>query len=211
MNHPAPAVLSLSLAWEFSSVLLGDFQRDRPSVVHKRFPVLGPRPDAGLNTQPLENKSAPGPFIYFVYSATGEIKYIGKADEKTVLYRWIRPDKRTGVYQWSHGTNSATKRATTEQIASEIRAGRTPVRLYFANATLLRASVSKRAVALGIPPGEVHSVSAVDFVSALEHYLIHAFQPQWNSQRKSAPPEGFIKSCGDFWRITVLATGNSAL
>jgi hypothetical protein len=211
MNHPAPAVLSLSLAWEFSNVLPGDFQRDRPSVAHKRFPVLGPGPNAGLNTQPLENKSAPGPFIYFVYSVTGEIKYIGKADEKTVLYRWIRPDKRTRLYQWSHGTNSATQTATIERIASEIRAGRTPVRLYFANATLLRSSALKRAAAVGRPPKEVHSISAVDFVSALEHFLIYTFQPEWNGQCKGAPPKGLINSCGDFWCPTDLDTNTNAL
>lgn len=60
MSHPSPEVLSLNLAWEFNSVLPGEFQRDRLFVAHKRFPVLGPRPDAGPNTQPLENKAREG-------------------------------------------------------------------------------------------------------------------------------------------------------
>ncbi len=148
-NHPSHKDLSLSLASEFTEVLPGDFVRDRPSVRDKRFPILGPRP-SGPNTQPHENASASGPYIYFVYSALGEIKYIGKADERTVLYRWIRPDGRTGLHQWSHGTNSAKKKATIEFIADELRSGKSPVRLYFSNARSLRASVVKRAATLGI-------------------------------------------------------------
>ncbi len=179
-------------------MLPGDFQRDRPSVREKRFPVLGPRP-SGPSTQPLENAAANGPFIYFVYGADNEIKYIGKADERTVLYRWIRPDARTGLHQWSHGTNSAKKTATVEFIAEEILAGRGPVRLYFSNAHSLRASVTKRASALGIAPTEIHALSATNFVDSLEHYLIHALQPKWNVQRKGAPPKGPITTCGDFW------------
>lgn len=198
LQHPTPRDLSLGLAWEFEEVLSGDFMRDRPSVREKRFPVLGPRPN-GPTTKPKENAEAPGPYIYFVFAVSGEIKYIGKADERTVLYRWIRPDARTGLHQWSHGTNSATKKATVEFIADEIRAGRAPVRLYFSNAIALRASLAKRSAALGIAPDEVQALPSAEFIDRLEHYLIHALRPEWNIQRKSAPPAGPITRCGDFW------------
>jgi hypothetical protein len=147
----------------------------------------------------LENASAPGPFIYFVYSSHGEIKYIGKADERTVLYRWVRPDMRTGIHQWSHGTNSAKKRATVELIADEIRAGLGPVTLYFSNADLLRASITRRAASVGIVAQEVDSMDAGEFVDIFEHYLIHALQPAWNVQRKGSPPRGPVTMCGNFW------------
>lgn len=136
-----------------------------------------------------------------MYDATGEIKYIGKADERTVLYRWIRPDARTGLHQWSHGTNSAKKKGTIEFISDEIRSGRTPVRLYFSNASLLRASVVKRSTVLGVASEELHALSATEFVDRLEHYLIHALRPEWNVQRKRAAPRGPIARCGDFWLI----------
>lgn len=197
-NHPNPKDLSLSLAWEFTEVLAGDFVRDRASVRDKRFPVLGPRP-LGPDTRPYENAAAPGPFIYFLYSSPGEIKYIGKADERTVLYRWIRPDARSGLHQWSHGTNSAKKRATVEFIAEELRVGRAPVRLYFSNANSLRASVINRAAMLRIAPTELNALSATQFVDTLEHYLIYSLQPEWNVQRKRTPPTGPIRQCGDFW------------
>lgn len=197
-KHPTPRDLSLALAWEFSEVLPGDFMRDRPSVRDKRFPVLGPRPN-GPMTQPKENAGATGPYIYFVYAASGEIKYIGKADERTVLYRWIHPDARTGLHQWSHGTNSATKKATVEFIADEIRNGRTPVRLHFSSAAALRASLLKRSAALGIVQDEIQALPPTELIDRLEHYLIHALRPEWNVQRKRVPPVGPISKCGDFW------------
>jgi hypothetical protein len=197
-KHPTPQDLSLSLAWEFTEVLPGDFMRNRPSVREKRFPVLGPRP-SGPTTQPKENAGAIGPYIYFVFTASSEIKYIGKADERTVLYRWIRPDARTGLHQWSHGTNSVTKKATVEFIADEIRSGCAAVRLYFSNASALRASIVKRSAALGIAPDEIDALPSSKFIDHLEHYLIHALRPEWNVQRKNAPPTSPIARCGDFW------------
>lgn len=196
--HPQPSDLFLSLAWEFTEILPGDFVRDRPSVRDKRFPILGPRP-TGPATQPRENRSAAGPYVYFVYGSEGVIKYIGKADERTVLYRWIRPDARTAAHQWSHGTNSAKKKATIEFIAEELRAGRVPVRLYFSNAAALRAAVVKRAGARGIDLEQLRALSPTGFIDELEHYLIHALQPEWNVQRKKAPPAGAMGRCGDFW------------
>jgi hypothetical protein len=197
-KHPTPRELSLSLAWEFTEVLPGDFTRDRPSVRDKRFPVIGPQP-SGPRTHPKENAGTPGPYIYFVYATSGEIKYIGKADERTVLYRWIRPDARTGLHQWSHGTTSATKKATVELIAEEIRNGRAPVRLWFSNVAVLRASLLKRSAALGMAPDEITALSSTELIDRLEHYLIHALRPEWNVQRKSAPPADPIARCGDFW------------
>jgi hypothetical protein len=197
-KQPTPHELSLSLAWEFTEVLAGDFMRDRPAVRGKRFPVISPRP-SGPSTQPKENAGAPGPFIYFVYNSAREIKYIGKADERTVLYRWIRPDARTGAHQWSHGTNSAKKKSTIEFIAEEIRSGRSPVRLYFSDAGALKAAVLKRSIVLGIGQEELQTLPLTDLIDCLEHYLIHSLRPEWNVQRKSAPPAGPIATCGDFW------------
>lgn len=182
-------------------MLPGDFVRDRPAVRDKRFPVIGPRP-SGPTTQPMEGAGNPGPFIYFVYSASNEIKYIGKADERTVLYRWIRPDARTGLHQWSHGTNSAKKKATVEFIADEIRSHRGPVSLHYSSASALRAAVVRRSTALAIDAKELQSLSAADLIDCLEHYLIHALRPEWNVQRKRIPPTGPISQCGDFWVVS---------
>lgn len=118
-----------------------------------------------------------------------------------MLYRWIRPDKRNRAYQWSHGTNSATKKATTEYIADELRAGRKPVRLYFANAQALRSSVIKRAAATGVSAEELDTLSDSGFVAMLERFLIHRFQPAWNVQSKSRPPAGVLGACGAFWVV----------
>lgn len=197
-KHPTPFDLGLSLAWEFKEVLSGDLMRDRPAVREKRFPIIGPRP-TGPMTQPKENPGAAGPYIYFVYDATTLIKYIGKANDLTVLHRWIRPDARTGLHQWAHGTNLVKKKATVEFIADELRNGRTPVRLYFSNASALREAVAKRSAALGIAPGELRTLSPIEFVARLEHYLIHMLKPEWNVQHKGIAPVGPLARCGDFW------------
>ena len=198
MKPLSPTELGLSLAWEFTEVLPGDFSRDRPAVRDKRFPVLGPRPD-GPSTQPRENAGAKGPFLYFVYGSSGDINYIGKADERTVLYRWIRPDGRTGLHQWSHGTNSATKKATIEFIAEELRSGRSPVRLYFSAAESLRSELARRAAVLPEQLTELNALSSVELIDQMEHYLIYKLQPVWNVQRRIRPPVGLISRCGDYW------------
>ena len=201
MEHPTHATLSLSLAWEFTDILPGDFERARDAVAGKKFPILGPRPSDGSSTQPLENKSAKGPFIYAIYSSTGQIKYIGKTNEKTVLCRWVRPDKRTGLHQWSHGTTSATKKATIDYIADELRVGQKTVCLYFSNAVALRSLVVKRAAALGVSHQELAALSPSEFVYQLERFLIYTFQPPWNTQSKSNSPTGIISKCGNYWSV----------
>jgi hypothetical protein len=197
-SYPSPKDLLLNLAWEFTEVIPGDFVRDRPLLRDKPFPIIGPQP-TGADTKPIDNAGAQGPFIYFLFNSLGEIMYVGKADERTVLYRWIRPDARNGTYQWSHGTNSPTKKSTIEFISDELRAGRGPVRLHFSNITSLRGSVIKRAEMLGISLAELNTLSDKQFTNELEHFLIYSLQPELNIQRKKTPPVGLVSKCGDYW------------
>ncbi|EIC30300.1 hypothetical protein [Methylomicrobium album] len=200
MKHPSHSDLSFNLAWQFTDILPGSFERAREAVAGKKFPILGPRPDAGPSTQPLSNRNVKGPYLYAVYSQTGEIRYVGKALEKTVLYRWIRPDKRTGQHYWSHGTTSGTKKATIEFIAEELLAGCKPVALYFAGYSQLVSLVQKRATAVGINSQEIAAIPAEQFAEQLENYLIYTLQPPWNSRGKTSPPNGILAKCGDYWK-----------
>lgn len=190
--------MSLSLAWEFKEVIPGDFIRNRPSVSDRRFPILGPQPK-GRESVPLENAIAQGPYIYFVYSSLGEIVYIGKAYERTVLDRWARPDARNGIYQWSHGTNSKTKKSTIEFISEELLAGRGPVRLFFADIMSLRKLVFERAQELAVSIDELNMLSVKFFTDELEHFLIYYLQPNLNIKHKKTAPKSLVNKCGDYW------------
>jgi hypothetical protein len=198
MTFPTPDMLTLKLAWKFSEILPGNFERDRKSVIGRKFPIIAPLPKTGSATLPLENSFASAPFLYFVYSSKCQIKYIGKSTEKNVLERWIRPEKSSGIKRWTHGTTGKNK-STVEYIAEEIINGVVPVSLYFTNYEALLPQVLNRLYLLGICNSEIIAMSKEKFIEQLEHYLIYKFQPDWNVSKKNKSPSGVINNCGDYW------------
>jgi hypothetical protein len=202
--HPTPAALKLNLAWEFNQVLPGVLERNRLELTGVAFPIIGPLPTSGRQTTALENALASPPFLYVAYSASGEIKYVGKGTDKTlksVLQRWIRPNKKDGRHYWTHGTNSKTKLATVTAIAEEIKKGFTPVRLYFSNYKTLFPSVTQRAQILGLNTNLLASLAHEDFIRELERFLIYTLQPDWNDQDKKQRPQTLVAKCGDYWKV----------
>ena len=200
MMHPTHEELSFSLAWEFSSVLTGYFERDRKAVAGRKYPIIGPLPTNGGNTLPINNKIALSPFLYAIYSRDGVIKYIGKATDQTVLYRWIRPDKLGSNHYWSHGTTSAKGISTIEKIADEINKGNSPVRLFFASFSTLMPLIKSRCEAKSIDSDEISGLKPKVLIKELEHYLTYMLQPAWNIQNKKKPPNSIMKECGDYWK-----------
>ena len=199
MKHPTHQELVFKLAWEFAAVLPGSFERDRNAVADRKYPIIGPLPDNARNTLPIENKLARGPYLYSVYTQDGEIKYIGKATDETVLMRWIRPDKSRNKYYWTHGTTSAKAVSTVEKIADEISNSNGPVRLYFANYSKLFTLVQQHCQDCSTDPSEIETMSQDEFIKELEHYMTYTLQPLWNIQNKNRPPTSSIMQCGDYW------------
>ena len=200
MKHPTHQELVFKLAWEFAAVLPGSFERDRNAVADRKYPIIGPLPDNAWNTLPIENKLARGPYLYSVYTQDGEIKYIGKATDETLLKRWIRPDKSKTKYFWTHGTTSAKAVSTVEKIANEISGSNGPVCLYFSNYSKLFPLVQQNCKTCCVDPSEIEAMSHEEFIKELEHYMTYTLQPSWNVQNKKKPPSSSIMKCGDYWK-----------
>ena len=199
MKHPTYQELVFKLAWEFTTVLPGSFERDRKAVAGRKYPIIAPLPNNARNTLPIENSQDSGPYLYSVYTQDGEIKYIGKATDETVLMRWIRPDKSRNKYYWTHGTTSAKAISTVEKIADEISNSNGPVRLYFANYSKLFTLVQQHCQDCSADPSEIETMSQDEFIKELEHYMTYTLQPLWNIQNKNRPPTSSIMQCGDYW------------
>ena len=192
----------MNLAWEFREVLSGYFERDRAKMIGRKFPIIGPLPDRGPDTQPLKNKLSRGPYIYAVCSSGGEILYIGKADEKTVLYRWIRPDRRNkSKYYWAHGTTSPNpkKESTIEKISKLLETESGPITVQFANYKTLKSAVQERFETIGQDATVVENMKAMDFIKDLEHCMIFYLQPLWNTQGKKKQPTSIVSKHGEYW------------
>ena len=199
MKHPTHQELVFKLAWEFTTVLPGSFERDRKAVKGRKFPIIAPLPNNARNTLPIENSQDSGPYLFSVYTQDGEIKYIGKATDETVLMRWIRPDKSRNKYYWTHGTTSAKAVSTVEKIADEISNSNGPVRLYFANYSKLFTLVQQHCQDCSADPSEIETMPQDEFIKELEHYMTYTLQPLWNIQNKNRPPTSSIMQCGDYW------------
>lgn len=190
------------MAWEFTEVLPGSFERDREGFRGVKFPIIGPLPVAGYQTRVAENGLAKPPYLYVVYNHAGEIKYIGKGTDKSlesVLQRWIRPDKFSGKHYWAHGTNCKKKKTTIASIAEELARDMKPVRFYFASYERLFPLVEKRATALGYDVCQLSALQSQLFIRNLEQFMIYRIQPEWNAQDKKTLPMGPIAMCGDYW------------
>jgi hypothetical protein len=202
MSYPTPEQLSLKLAWQFTEVLIGTFERNREEVKGVRFPIISPEPSQIGETRPLENIGIT-PFLYIVYASSGRIKYIGKSNESELFKRWIRPDT-CGVRRWTHGTTGKSVatgkvKATIEHIANELHAGNKPVSLYAASLSTLKLLVIDRCKILGIKSGDISKLSDKNFIKELERYLIWRLQPEWNTEGKTALSSQVLKECGDYW------------
>lgn len=199
-DHPTPAVLGLHLAWRFTEVLPGSFEREREETRGIKFPILGPLPPNGSRTPPLEGQALSGPYLYVVFDGFGVVKYVGKATEKGLgspLERWIRPDKITGREYWAHGTNK--KKSTVNWIADGLAAGAGPFALYFSNYRHFIDRVRAKSELLRQPFDCLAALTPEAFVDRLEHALIFGLQPEWNASRKRRPPDGSIAACGCYW------------
>ena len=202
MKHPTHRELVFKLAWEFTTVLPGSFERNREAVRGRKYPIIAPLPNNARKTLPIENSQVRGPYLYLVCIQNGEIKYIGKANDETVLMRWIRPVKSSYKYCWTHGTTSTTRVSTVEKIADEISNSNGPVRLYFANYSKLFTLVQNHCQDCSVDPSEIEAMSQEDFIEELEHYMTYTLQPLWNIKNKNKPPTSSIKKCGDYWNTS---------
>lgn len=96
-----------SLAWEFTHLIGGSFRRNKAQFAHHEYPILGPLPGRAASTEPLEKCTEPGPFLYFVVDGQGDVCYVGKSEETSVLKRWIRPGNGgPASHYWTHSTRA---------------------------------------------------------------------------------------------------------
>lgn len=202
MTQPTPQEMGLSLAWRFTDVLPGTFERDREEVAGIAFPIVGPLPTNANDTQPLEGASLVGPYLYVVTDGKGVFKYIGVATEaglRSPLKRWIRPDKFGINHFWAHGTNKKRGKATVAWLAEGLTASEGPFELHFSNYRHFLAKMMAYATGKGIDGTELAKMSPKAFLEGLEFALIHRFQPQWNTQKKKGTPPTTISACAEYW------------
>lgn len=161
-----------ALAWTFSSVLPGTFQRNKQDFAGIDFPILAPLPAQGSRTEPVERHLGDGPYVYFVSDAAGRICYVGKCLEKTVLKRWIRPGLGgPASHYWSHTNQTA---GCVRKIAEGIHTGNGPYTLHFTTLKAARAKLGSTVV-----PDMLEPKAAI---KSLEEHFIAAFKPAWNIQ-----------------------------
>ena len=178
-KYPTPSELGLHLAWRFTEVLPGEFARDRAETRDKTFPLVGPLPNRGKETIPLEGEGLVGPYLYVVFDRGGEIKYVGKATEVGLvspLERWIRPNREKTKWYWAHGTNKKTK-ATVTWIAEVLNGGNGPLSLYFSNYRHFVDRIRVRSEIVGAPFFALESLAPEDFIKEVEHALTYWTRP----------------------------------
>ncbi len=160
-----------SLAWSFTHLLPGTFKRNKKQFALLDYPILAPLPTATSKTQPLEQSSGTGPFIYFVVDSTSKLCYIGKSQEENVLKRWIRPGNGgPTTHYWTHSIKGG---GTVFNIAEGLRLGKGPFNLHV---TTLGALLSKFGAQLGINSSHPAEVA----LSVIEKFLIREMHPSWN-------------------------------
>lgn len=202
-DHPTPEQLGLHLAWRFTEVLPGVFERDRAEARDKTFRIVGPLPAKGKETAPLEGQGLVGPYLYVAFDRNGAIKYVGKATEEGLtspLERWIRPNREKTKWYWAHGTNKKRGKATVNWIAEALESGTGPVSLYFSNYRHFIDRIRVRSEVLRTPFSSLASLPPEKFIKNVEHALIYRFQPEWNEQNKKSPPSSLIVQCVDYWQ-----------
>ena len=164
-----PTDLHTHLAWQFDSVLPGHFSRAKADYADIEFPILSPLPDRKSSTRPREGADQSGPFVYLVVDRHGDVQYIGKTKEKTVIKRWVRPGVGgPASHYWSHTNKRA---GCVRRIAAGILAGHGPYQLRFTSAALMPRENVERFAQL---------YPHLDALEQIEKGLMSALRPGWN-------------------------------
>lgn len=167
-----PEDLHTYLAWQFEAVLPGSFRRDKRDYAHIEFPILAPLPSDKAATRPLEGASKSGPYVYFVVDRHGDVHYVGKSKEKTVIKRWVRPGLGgPTTHYWTHTNKSA---GCVRRIANGIHEGHGPFQLRFLSTVDIPESYCKQFSDLY--PG----IEALDRV---EKGFMSMLGPTWNDSK----------------------------
>jgi hypothetical protein len=164
-----PSDVVTHLAWTFESVLPGSFRRNKQAFAGIDFPILAPLPSGNTATEPVEGANEVGPFVYFVSDRLGEVHYVGKSKEKTVIRRWVRPG--TGgpaTHYWSHTNKSA---GCVRRMAEGIRSGQGPFTLRFVSVAALPLHYLDRFFSRHPEP---------DVLESIEKGFISLLNPTWN-------------------------------
>lgn len=194
--------LGFKVAWKFSELLPGEFERDRKEVAGIKFPVVGPLPTHGKQTPPFEGRELLGPYLYILVDARGQTKYVGVATESGLsspIERWIRPDKAGTSEYWAHGTNKRKGKATVVWLKEGLLAGDGPYSLYFSNYAHLAADIKISTESRGGSYSPLQQLSAKKFIEDLEHALIFALQPEWNIQKRKTAPPPAMEAAAKHW------------
>ena len=164
-----PNDLETFLGWQFEGVIPGNFRRNRKGFSNIEFPILSPLPDKGASTTPIEGGSLSGPFIYFVVNELGEVCYIGKSKEKTVIKRWVRPGiGGPSTHYWTHATKKA---GCVRNIASGMEKGLGPYQLRFIPVSVINSKYKEQLNA---------EYQNIDDLEQIERGLITLLKPKWN-------------------------------
>ena len=122
-----PTEIRTHHAWQFDTVLPGNFRRYKDDYADIDFPILAPLPDRSTGTAPREGAEVAGPFLYFVTDRNSEVFCVGKSKEKTVIKRWVRPGiGGSATHCWTHTNKSA---GCVRRIADAIQTGCGPFQL----------------------------------------------------------------------------------
>lgn len=164
-----PSDFPTHLAWRFEHVLPGSFRRNKQDYADIDFPILGPLPVHQAATEPLEGKGLAGPFIYFVLDGHGQVHYVGKSKEKTVIKRWVRPGLGgPASHYWTHTNRKA---GCVRKIAEGLQRGQGPFELRFMTVN-------------DVPPHAVMRFSAayphLEPLEQLEKGCMSLLRPTWN-------------------------------
>lgn len=194
--------LGFKLAWKFTGVLPGEFERDRKEVEGIKFPIVGPSPTRGKYTPPIEGAELSGPYLYILVDGEGHPKYVGIATESGLsspIERWIRPDKFGTAEHWAHGTNKKKGKATVVWLKEGLLLGYGPYSLYFSNYAHLTSAIGTSIERAGGSYSPLQQLPAKQFIEDLEHALIFALQPEWNTQKKRTPPPPTMAAAVSHW------------
>lgn len=188
LTNVAPRSLGFRLGWTFTEARDEVLYRDRKAVRGLPFPVVGPLPTRGGHTEPVEKTPVlRGPWLYLWTEGDDTIRYVGQHKERSVFYRMIRPDEKTGSPHWTHGTESATKTPTITHAWEVIRAERGPVRLYYLAYPELREILARFGGAEVLAEADPVAV-----VRDAEAVLIEALAPAWNNGPGRAQGTGVV-------------------
>lgn len=167
-----PSDLKTHVAWRFESLVPGMFRRAKKAYADIDFPILAPIPHLKAATEPLEGANIVGPFIYFVADRNGQVHYVGKSKEKTVIKRWVRPGfGGPATHYWSHTNKTA---GCVRRIAEGIQAGHGPFHLTFTSINTLPSTYSE-CFASQYP----HLVQ----LERIEKGFMSLLRPAWNDPR----------------------------